>query len=116
MAEPLAVLGTMALVSQLTGQLVQLTTNLRHHLKVVRRAPEEVQAFLMETSTFTGLINFFTELADNHKPNMGRRQQRKRDRLISNVQSQCAYVCDKMAYLVDRFAELADGKMSHLGM
>ncbi|KAI0451688.1 hypothetical protein F5B21DRAFT_516577 [Xylaria acuta] len=116
MAEPLAIISAVAAVSQVTGELVKLTTNLRHYLKVVRRAPEEVQAFVMETSSFTGLLNFFTELADNPVKDVGRREQRRREKMVSMVQNQCAYVCDKMEYLVDRFAGLAKGNMSHLGM
>ncbi|KAI8946946.1 hypothetical protein F4801DRAFT_31911 [Xylaria longipes] len=116
MAEPLAIIGAVAAVSQVTGELVKLTTNLRHYLKVVRRAPEEIQAFMMETSNFTGLLNFFTELADNSVKDTGRREQRRRDKRVSMVQNQCAYVCDKMEYLVDRFAGLANENLTPLGM
>ncbi|KAI0551559.1 hypothetical protein F4679DRAFT_538359 [Xylaria curta] len=116
MAEPLAILGAVAAVSQVTGELVKLTTHLRHYLKIVRSAPEEVQAFVMETSNFTGLLNFFTELAESPVKDSGRREQRKRERRIEMVQNQCTYVCDKMEYLVDRFAGLARGNLTPLGM
>ncbi|KAI1742698.1 hypothetical protein F4680DRAFT_24434 [Xylaria scruposa] len=114
MAEPLAILGAVAAVSQVTGELVKLTTHLRHYLKVVRSAPEEVQAFVMETSNFTGLLNFFTELAESPVKDIGRRERRKREGRISMVQNQCTYVCDKMEYLVDRFAGLARGDLTPL--
>ncbi|KAI1748705.1 hypothetical protein F4782DRAFT_345140 [Xylaria castorea] len=114
MAESLAIIGAVAAVSQVTSELVKLTTNLRHYLKVIRRAPEEVQAFVMETSNFTGILNFFAELADNPIQNIGRREQKRRDRRVSMVQKQCAYVCDKMEYLVDRFAGLAKGNLTPL--
>ncbi|KAI1353602.1 hypothetical protein F5Y01DRAFT_276637 [Xylaria sp. FL0043] len=116
MTEPLATVGAIAAVSQLTGELVKLTTNLRHHLKVMRRAPHEVQCFLMETSNFTCLLNSFTELAARPVRNMEKREQRKREKMISEVEQQCAYVRDKMEYLVDRFAMLAKEDMTPLGM
>ncbi|KAI0905093.1 hypothetical protein F4824DRAFT_486045 [Ustulina deusta] len=116
MAKPLAINGAVAAVTQLTGDLVTLTTNLRHHLKVMRRAPDEVQYFLMETSNFTCLLNLFTELADRPVQHMGMREQRKREKRVSQIQQQCAYICDKMEYLVDRFAVLAKGNMKPFGM
>ncbi|KAI0864906.1 hypothetical protein F4860DRAFT_383154 [Xylaria cubensis] len=116
MAEPLAILGAVAAVSQVTGDLVKLTTRLRHCLKVIRSAPEEVQAFVIETSNFTGLLNFFTELAEHTVQDIGRREQRKRDNRISRVKDQCTYVRGKMKYLVNRFAGLADGNLTALGM
>ncbi|KAI1284017.1 hypothetical protein F5Y07DRAFT_96934 [Xylaria sp. FL0933] len=115
MAEPLTTVSVAAAVSQLTGELVKLTTNLRHHLKVMRRAPHEVQCFLMETSNFTCLLNSFTELAGRPVPNMEKKEQRKREKMVSEVEQQCAYVRDKMEYLVDRFAVLAKGDMTPLG-
>ncbi|KAI0186380.1 hypothetical protein EV127DRAFT_514405 [Xylaria flabelliformis] len=114
MAEPLAILGAVAAVSQVTGDLVKLTTHLRHCLKVIHGAPEEVQAFVIETSNFTGLLNFFTELAEHTVKDIGRREQRKRDKRISRVKDQCTYVRGKMKYLVNRFAGLADGNLTAL--
>ncbi|TRX95747.1 hypothetical protein FHL15_003301 [Xylaria flabelliformis] len=114
MAEPLAIIGAVAAVSQVTGDLVKLTTHLRHYLKVIRSAPEEVQAFVIETSNFTGLLNFFTELAEHPVKDIERREQKKRDKRISRVEDQCAYVRGKMEYLVDRFAGLANGNLTAL--
>ncbi|TGJ77562.1 hypothetical protein E0Z10_g10708 [Xylaria hypoxylon] len=114
MAEPTATIDTIAAVSQLTGELVKLTTTLRHHLKVMRKTPDEVQCFLMEMSNFTGLLNFFTELADRPVQNMARKEQKKRERRVSEIQQQCTYVYGKMEYLVDRFAVLAKGNMTPL--
>ncbi|KAI0813242.1 hypothetical protein GGR55DRAFT_636723 [Xylaria sp. FL0064] len=116
MAEPLTTVGAAAAVSQLTGELVKLTTNLRHHLKVMRRAPHEVQCFLMETSNFTCLLNSFTELATRPVQSMEKREQKKRERMVAEVEQQCAYVRDKMEYLVDRLAVLAKENMTPLGM
>ncbi|KAK5628916.1 hypothetical protein RRF57_004631 [Xylaria bambusicola] len=116
MAESLTAGGAVAAVSQLTGELVKLTTNLRHHLKVMRRAPDEVQGFLMEISNFTCLLNFFSELADRPAQNTEKKEQRKRERMVVEIQQQCIYIRDKMEYLVDRFAVLAKGNMTPLGM
>ncbi|KAI0466740.1 hypothetical protein F4859DRAFT_526416 [Xylaria cf. heliscus] len=112
MAEPLAIIGAVAAVTQVTGDLVKLTTNLRRYLKVIHRAPEEVQAFVMETSNFTGLLNFFTELAYQPVKDIGRRERGKREERVSMVEKQCAYVCHKMKYLVERFSGLANGNMT----
>ncbi|KAI1423665.1 hypothetical protein F5Y12DRAFT_516550 [Xylaria sp. FL1777] len=114
MAESLSIIGAAGAVSQLTSELVKLTTNLRHHLKVMRRAPHEVQCFLMETSNFTCLLNSFTELADRPVQNTERRDQRKREKMVSEIEQQCTYVRDKMEYLVDRFAVLTKGNMTPL--
>ncbi|KAI1308525.1 hypothetical protein F5Y03DRAFT_350035 [Xylaria venustula] len=114
MAESPDMDGATAAVSQLTSELVKLTTTLRHHLKVMRRAPHEVQCFLMETSNFTCLLNSFTELADRPLQNTEKKEQRKREKMVFEVEQQCAYVRDKMEYLVDRFAVLAKGNMTPL--
>ncbi|KAI0965106.1 hypothetical protein F4678DRAFT_345746 [Xylaria arbuscula] len=114
MAESPDIDGAIAAVSQLTSELVKLTTSLRHHLKVMRRAPHEVQCFLMETSNFTCLLNSFTELAERPVQNTEKKEQRKREKMVFEVEQQCAYVRDKMEYLVDRFAVLAKGNMTPL--
>ncbi|GAW18571.1 hypothetical protein ANO14919_080490 [Xylariales sp. No.14919] len=114
MAEPPTTIGTLAAVSRLTGELVNLTTTLRHHLKVMRRTPDEVQCFLMEMSNFTGLLNFFTQLADRPVQGMARREQKKREKRVSEIQQQCTYIYGKMEYLVDRFAVLAKENMTPL--
>lgn len=115
MAEPLTAGGAVSAVSRLTGELVKLTTSLRHHLKVMRRAPDEVQSFLMETSNFTCLLNFFAELADRPAQDIERKGQSKRERMVAEIQEQCTYIRDKMEYLVERFAVLAKGNMTPLG-
>ncbi|KAI1363802.1 hypothetical protein F5Y08DRAFT_231224 [Xylaria arbuscula] len=114
MYEPPTAGGAVSAVVQLTSELVTLTTNLRHHLKVMRRAPDEVQSFLMETSNFTCLLNIFTELADRPAQDVERKGQKKRERMIVEIQQQCTYIRDKMEYLVDRFATLAKGNMTPL--
>ncbi|KAI0535093.1 hypothetical protein GGR58DRAFT_25086 [Xylaria digitata] len=116
MAEPPTITGTVAAVAQLTSELVNLTTTLRHHLKAMRKTPDEVQCFLMEMSNFTGLLNFFTELADRPIQNMARREQKKQEKRVFEIQQQCTYIYSKMEYLVDRFAALAKGNMTPLGM
>ncbi|KAF2971271.1 hypothetical protein GQX73_g2304 [Xylaria multiplex] len=115
MGEAPTIAGTVAAVAQLTSELVNLTTTLRHHLKSMRKTPEnEVQWFLMEMSNFTGLLNFFTELADRPIENMARREQKKQEKRVFEIQQQCTYIYSKMEYLVDRFAVLAKGNMTPL--
>lgn len=116
MAEALAIISSVAAVAQLTGQFVTLTTSLRRALKAVRRAPEEIQSFLMDTSNFTGLLNFFAELADRALKNApGTRERCRRERMVVGIRRQCQSVCDKTAELVGRFAALAKGNMTPLG-
>ncbi|KAJ2968787.1 hypothetical protein NUW58_g10143 [Xylaria curta] len=114
MAEPLTIIGAVAAVSQVTGEFVKLTTKLRHYLKVISRAPKEAQAFLLETSNFTGLLNFFADLADRPVQGMRKRERRARESRVSGVKEQGEYICAKMEYLVDRFAKLAKQDMTQL--
>ncbi|KAI3322480.1 hypothetical protein HD806DRAFT_523313 [Xylariaceae sp. AK1471] len=116
MAEALAIIGAVAAVSQLTTGMVKLTTNLRRYIKAIRKAPEEVESFLLETSNFTGLLNSFIKLAHRPVQNMGRKERKERDGRVYGIEKQCAYVYNKMMKLVDRFAELADGDMTAIRM
>ncbi|KAI0879021.1 hypothetical protein GGS24DRAFT_277201 [Hypoxylon argillaceum] len=114
MAEALAVIGSVASIMQLTGKAVKLMTRLRHFIRVLHKAPEEVESFLMETSIYTGMLNFFTELASRAMKTKGRKKQGEREKLVSNIKRQCKSICDKMANLVSRFAVLANGNLTRL--
>lgn len=115
MAEVLGIIGSVAAVSQLASQFVALTTSLRRALKVIRHAPEEIQSFLMDTSNFTSLLNFFAELADRAMKKAQGKERHRRERMIAGIRKQCRSVCDKIADLVGHFAALARGGMTPLG-
>ncbi|KAI1162997.1 hypothetical protein F5B18DRAFT_353788 [Nemania serpens] len=114
MAEVLGIIGSVAAVSQLASQFVALTTSLRRALKVIRHAPEEIQSFLMDTSNFTSLLNFFAELADRAMKKAQGKERHRRERMIAGIRKQCRSVCDKIADLVGHFAALARGGMTPL--
>ncbi|KAI8625753.1 hypothetical protein F5Y19DRAFT_243269 [Xylariaceae sp. FL1651] len=108
MADPLTIIGSVAAISQLTSGLVKLTTDLRQHAKDIHKAPEELEFFLLETSNFTGLLNYFTEVADRSSQEAGRKLK-KREGLICQIKEQCKYVSDGIENLVRRFGKLAHG-------
>jgi hypothetical protein len=106
------ILGAVAAVSQLTGGLVKLTTDMRRYMKAIRKTPEDVQSFLLETSNFTGLLNHFTDLVDHSSKDLGNKERKKRDQRICQIKEQCNYVYDEIEVLVARFAKLADGGLT----
>ncbi|GAP84573.2 hypothetical protein SAMD00023353_1100980 [Rosellinia necatrix] len=106
--------GSIAAISQLTGQFVGLATTLRYYIKVIRRAPEEVKAFLMDTTNFAGMLGMFSQSAQRAVQAMEPGERNSREKHISEIEEQCVYIHSKMKYLVDRFAGLAREDMTRL--
>lgn len=116
MTEPLGVIGAVAAVSQITGDVVKLTTKLRRCIRQVRSAPNDVEEFILETSSFTGLLNSFVKIASHSCQNLGSEKMAERDENIRRIRKHCACVRNKMEGLVDRFAELVYGNMTTIRM
>jgi hypothetical protein len=111
MAEALGVMGTVAAVAQIAGELVKLGTTLRRHIKAIRKVPEEVRNFLYDSNSFVALIQLFVGRANEAMKSL----QGREERTISHIYRQCKNVSRMMMNLVGRFAELAKGHKTPIG-
>ncbi|KAI0152940.1 hypothetical protein GGR57DRAFT_513465 [Xylariaceae sp. FL1272] len=105
------VLGSVAAIVQLTGLLINTTTELRHYINSIRKAPEEIEYFMLETSNFIGLLHFFSRTTKGYLQTLDTQRVKETETLVWNIERQCTHVLDGIEDLTSRFEELARGDM-----
>ncbi|KAI1270576.1 hypothetical protein F5Y18DRAFT_434883 [Xylariaceae sp. FL1019] len=105
------VLGSVAAIVQLTGLLVNTTTNLRRYVDSIRKAPEEVEYFMLETSNFIGLLHSFSRTTKGYLQTLDAQRMKETETLVWNIERQCTHVLDGIEDLTSRFEELARGNI-----
>ncbi|KAI1142566.1 hypothetical protein F5Y05DRAFT_231182 [Hypoxylon sp. FL0543] len=106
MADPFSLIGGLAAIMQLSGSLVKLTKNLLYCMRTIRSAPEEIEAFILETQLFTDHLFYFHDLAKESTEKLNQEFKAKRAVLIQKIVRQCKFVRRGFARLVRRFIEI----------
>ncbi|KAI1500786.1 hypothetical protein F5X99DRAFT_226953 [Biscogniauxia marginata] len=114
MAEPVVALSGLSAILHLSSILVKLTKELRICAETIHSAPKEIMIFIRETTNFTGLLNYFYDVARDATENVETGLRARRARLVRRISQQCDYVSRGIEELVRRFAELSGGGSSSL--
>ncbi|RYP21112.1 hypothetical protein DL765_002401 [Monosporascus sp. GIB2] len=94
--------------------LIKLTKELHSLTSTARAAPKEVEHFARETSTFTDLLDHFSEVVKRLPESKDEEAKRKKKQLFRNVKNGCEVIKRGIEELLGKFIQLNDGGLSPL--
>jgi hypothetical protein len=104
MAEVLAVFGGVAGGVQLADTFLKLASELRHCIRTVRYAPQQIHQFRRDLSNFSASLRMFGETSEKGLKYLTEPQERKRRvRYITGVFQECEVVKQGFKELLSRF-------------
>jgi hypothetical protein len=104
MAELLAVFGGVAGCIQLADAFLKLASKLRHCIRTVRYAPQQIHQFRLDLSNFSASLRMFGETSEKGLKYLTKPRERKqRVRYIAGVFQECEVVKQGFQQLLSRF-------------
>lgn len=104
MAEILAALGGVAAGIQLADAFSKLATELRHCIRTVRYAPQQIHQFRRDLSNFSASLRMFGETSEEGLKYLTKPRKRKqREKYIAGVLEECDVVKQGFKQLLSRF-------------
>ncbi|RYP18263.1 hypothetical protein DL767_009869 [Monosporascus sp. MG133] len=94
--------------------LIKLTKELHSSINTARAAPEEVKRFARETSTFTDLLDYFSEVVKRLPKSKDEEAKKKKKKLFKNVKNECEILKKGMEEILGKFIQMNDGGLSPL--
>jgi hypothetical protein len=104
MAEVLAVFGGVAGGIQLADAFLKLASELRHCIRTVRYAPQQIHQFRRDLSNFSASLRMFGETSEKGLKYLTKPQEREqREKYIAGVFQECEVVKQGFKQLLSRF-------------
>jgi hypothetical protein len=104
MAEVLAVFGGVAGGIQLADAFLKLASKLRHCIRTVRYAPQQIHQFRLDLSNFSASLRMFVETSEKGLKYLTKpRERERRVRYIKGVLEECKVVKQGFQQLLSRF-------------
>ncbi|RYO75330.1 hypothetical protein DL764_010500 [Monosporascus ibericus] len=94
--------------------LIKLTKELHSSINTARAAPEEVKRFARETSTFTDLLDYFSEVVKRLPKSKDAEAKYKKNKLFRNVKNECEILRKGIEELLEKFTQMKDGGLRTL--
>ncbi|RYP89555.1 hypothetical protein DL770_004328 [Monosporascus sp. CRB-9-2] len=94
--------------------LIKLTKELHSSINTARAAPEEVKRFARETSTFTDLLDYFSEVVKRLPKSKDEEAKNQKKKLFKNVKNECEILKRGIEELLGKFIQMNDGGLSPL--
>ncbi|RYO84178.1 hypothetical protein DL766_008260 [Monosporascus sp. MC13-8B] len=94
--------------------LIKLTKELHSSISTARAAPEEVKRFARETSTFTDLLDYFSEVVKRLPKSRDEEAKKKKKKLFRDVKNECEIIKRGIQELLGKFNQMNDGGLSPL--
>ncbi|OAF98548.1 uncharacterized protein CC84DRAFT_519888 [Paraphaeosphaeria sporulosa] len=106
MAEVLAIVGGVAGGIQMADAFLKLASELRHFIRTVRYAPQQVHQFRRDLSNFSASLRMFGETSEKGLKYLTKPRERKqREKYIAGVFQECEVVKQGFKQLLSRFFE-----------